>query len=694
MPSLSLQTAQQPANTRIAIRGIGSAGNAAIEPSVGAFVDGVYIARPGSLLGGLNDVAGIEVLRGPQGTLFGRNASMGALNITTNRPKNEFEAEVEGRLGMYDNRMVKAMVNTPLSDTIAFRVSGIYDEDDGFGRNDLYGGEEFGGFRTLGVRAGLLFELGDNIEWLLRADYQNMKGGGNSGPITVLSDTVTPQNALLFNQRLNGLTPYLDSSYGRHVRQLTGGRLDDDQWGISSEINWFIGDYTLKLISSYRDWDYYQDEQDAMGTQAFLFGREGNFLSETHSQELQLTSPDDMFDGLLSFVAGLYYFHEDYAITENLNLGRDYCQFVVAQAAPALLAGCNAGPLKGAANSDFRQETESLAAYGQATFNITDDLFLTGGIRYSHDDKDGSLVVNVINPGARIVRGANNIPDLEFSGGKVTYRANISYKPVDDVMLFATFATGYKSGGFDSDYGPGAVINRVFNPETTKNYELGVKSQFLDRKITANFTLFETDINDFQLRSYNGTSFSVRNAGSIQQRGVEFELSYHPISGLDLGVNGTRLDSEYTSFANAPNLPGFGGTQDLTGKRAPTSPKWQGVAFVNYNGPLTNSLDWGISTNLSFQSQSDVGASSDSNPQGFQDGYALLGARLSLSDASEKWEAFISAENITDKRYCNLTFPQPLGRVLGTTDATTGNGIIRCNLGTPATVYIGGKVRF
>jgi iron complex outermembrane receptor protein len=691
VPSFSVQKAQQSANTRLAIRGIGSSGNSAIEPSVGAFVDGIYIPRPGSLLAGLNDIASVEVLRGPQGTLFGRNASMGAISFHTTRPDDEFLLEVNGEYGSYDRRRLNIIANTPVSDRAAFRISGLYDETDGFGKNELTG-KRFGYSRLLSARAALELELTDTLTWTVRGDYQQVKGDGQ-GQQSVVADSFTPTARANFITRTGGRVPILDDTYTFRARHTTDGSLRDEQYGVASDLSLDADGFTIRLLSSYRKWSAHQVEDDSSLTAADIFGRDARFSSKAHSQELQISSPDDLFDDKLSFVAGLYYFREVYGLDEVMNLGSGYCSSIIAYAAPARLAACNAGPLDRASTFAFEQETESMAGYGQATFNVTDRLHLTGGIRYSHDSKRGDLDSRVFNT-ANVLRANDLVNNLIFNGGKVTYRANITYDLAPDTIVFATWATGYKSGGFDAGNGSTLGRNRVFRPETTTNWELGIKSQLLDRRLTANATLFRTDVNDFQLRSYNGTAFSVRNAGSIRQQGVEFELTARPVRGLSVGVTGTRLWSEYTDFRNAPGLPGFGGVQDLTGRRAPTSPRWQGVANAKYEGELSGSIGWSLSTDLSFQSASDIGTAGDGNPQTVQAAYGLLGARLSIFSTDDKWEAYVGGENLTDKGYCTIITSQPLNGPLGVNDPATGGTLQRCVVGDPMTVRAGFKLRF
>jgi iron complex outermembrane receptor protein len=690
-PGLTAYRATQSANTRLSIRGIGSSGNTAIEPSVGAFVDGIYIARPGSLLAAINDVAGIEVLRGPQGTLFGRNASVGALSFRTNEPTKDFEGQVTAEYGNYDRARLTGVVNLPVSDTIATRFSALYDRYDGYGRN-LLDGSRVGGNETASFRGAVRAEVTPDLTWLVRGDYQRQRGDGQA-IVTIDAATVTPTAAANFARRLNGLVPRLDGTYSYGVRQNTAGALRDDQWGLSSDLALQAGDFTLRLLSGYRDWRNRQVERDISLTPADLYGRAARYRSKTHSQELQLISPSDLLDDHLSFVAGLYYFREDYSIGSTASFGTGYCNIYIRNVRPASLAACNAGPQSGAADSNFNQITTSYAAYGQATVKLTDRWDVTGGLRYSHDSKDGNIVAAVFNSAAAGIV-APDAASLRFDGGKLTYRANTTFRPIEDVMLFATVSSGYKSGGLDSGTGNTLGTARVFRPETTTNYELGFKTQTLGRKLTVNGTLFRMDIDEFQLRSYNGVFFSVRNAGSIRQQGMEFEVTARPAKDLVLGLAATRLASRYTDFRNAPGLPGFGGTQNLTGARLPFSPKWQGNASIDYRVPSIGGWDVGFNTRLAFTSDIDVGGGGDANPQGIQDGYSLLGARVTLFSPSDRLEFAVAGENLTDQGYCTLKYSQTLAAGLGLNDPATGGTVQRCVLGEPRTVRFSAKLRF
>lgn len=685
-PGFNAFRSAQAANTRLSIRGIGSPGNAAIEPSVGAFVDGIYIPRPGPLLAGLNDIASIEVLRGPQGTLFGRNASVGAISFHTAAPDRDVGGLLSIEGGSYGAWRAKAIANLPVAETVSTRLALLYDHTDGYGRN-LLTNDRFGKKATFSARGSVRAELSPTVTWLLRGDYQRQSGDGQS-VVTVDAATVTPAFAANFNTRLSGLIPRLDATYSYAVRQYTEGRLRDNQGGVSSDLSIGLGESTLRLLSGYRVWHNKQSELDIPYTQALLLGRDAEYRSKSHSQELQFISPSDR---PLTFVGGLYYFRERYKTGTIINIGPDLCGVYVRNVSPGQLATCLAGPQANAASNRFNQVTESLAAYGQLTYRLTPSWDVTAGIRYSHDDKTGTLVSILGNP----VIGSLNAPDnanLEFKGGKTTYRLNTTFRPADDVMLFATVSTGYKSGGFDTGLGNTLGNNRVFDPETVTNYEVGAKTQFLDRRVTLNATLFRMDVDDFQLRSFNGTFYLVRNAGSIRQQGVEFDIAVRPTPSLTFTLSGTRLASKYTDFRNAPPRPGQTGVQDLTGARVPYSPKWQGTAAIDYERQLDSG--WGIHANLhtGFNSDIDVGIAGDGNPQGIQPGYALLGARFAVTLPGERLELALSGENLTKQGYCVTKYGMTLAGGLGLN--SNGSTVMRCVLGEPRTFRASATLRF
>ena len=694
-PNLNFTTAAQTANTRIQIRGVGTSGNSAIEPSVASFVDGVYIPRIGSLLAGLNDISSVEVLRGPQGTLFGRNASMGAVVLNTTEPKDEFEGRMQGSYGSYNRVRLSGIVNIPVSDTAAFRFSSVYYRADGVGRNEL-DGSRMGKENGFSIRGAFRWEPNERVKWVLRGDFVDLGGDGNN-VLTVVSKTVTPTIAANWLARtdpdgagpLTGSLPILDDTYNWRVRQDTGGTLDDKNWGVVSDLNVDLGgDFAMRIISSYRDWHNFQYQENTVAIPGSPYGRPGGFDSQSHSEEFQFISPDDMLNGHLKFVAGIYYFEEDYWINEGLDLKPPYCNVLIRNAQPTRLATCLAQQQVPGTRFNFFQNTKSLAGYGEATLMLGDKFSITGGIRATKDEKVGDLSSIVYNT---TITRANETTALRLDASATTYRLNATYKPTEDIMVFASYATGFKSGGFDSSPPTTAAVgsaNRTFLPERTKNWELGVKSSLFDRKLIFNATLYRTRIDDLQFRTFDGLTFRTRNNGKVQQQGVEVDIVARPVPELTLTLGTAYLDSKYLDFRGAPNLPAFGGTQDLTGTRLPFSPKWQGAASAAYEGRLNQDLKWSLRADLSFASASNVGAQGDNNPDAIQPGYALLGARFGIGAEDGNWEVAVAGQNLTNKAYCLNMAPQVQDQQFLLRNTVTGGTVLRCTLNEPRQVNI------
>ena len=700
--NLSLSTSGQVTNTRVQIRGIGTAGNTAIEPSVAFFVDGIYIPRVGSLLAGLNDIASVEVLRGPQGTLFGRNASVGAVLLNTGEPGRDFSADMFASIGNYGRHRASAVVNMPINETLSTRVSLLAFEGDGFTRNDLTG-KRVGRNDAFSSRVAVKWNVTPELTWTLRGDYQHLTGDGQIAP-TVIEKTVTPAAAANFRARLDpdgagplvGQTPYLTGTYRRHVFQNMEGDLQDYQAGLASNLTWELpSGFSVKLLSAYRDWHDRQFQETGAYLPQKFATRLSTFDSQSHSEELQLLSPKDLLGGKANFVAGLYYFEEDYDINQGADLFPENCTvFLRNTSTAARVAQCLANPLKDASRSFFSQTTKSYAGYVQATYNVTDQVSVTGGVRYSKDDKDGIFRAATLNPTAA---QAPEVTPLVHNKDKITYRLNATYRPVERVMLFASFATGFKSGGFDASPGTTAAIgavNRTFQPELTKNYELGMKSEFFDRRLQANATLYRMDISEFQFRSYDGLQFRVRNNGEVRQQGIEFDLVGRPIPPLTVTFSAAYLDSKYTDFRGAPPLPAFTAPRDLTGERLPFSPKWQGAASAQYIGDLPGGLSWMARADLAFTSSQNLSASGDNNPDAVQSGYQTLGARLAIRGPEERWELALSGQNLTKEAFCNVIFNQPNNAAYGLNNAATGGTVLRCALNEPRTVALEARAKF
>ncbi|WP_189338553.1 TonB-dependent receptor [Sphingobium sp. SCG-1] len=694
VPGLSFNRGGQIANVRLNIRGVGAQTGTSVEPSVATFIDDVYIPRPGSVIGHFFDVGSIEVLRGPQGTLFGRNASVGALNIHSNQPTDNLEGEVALQGGSFDTYEATGVLNVPVKEGFSLRAAGLLSTTDGFARSTITG--PFGKLRTYAGRLMAKIEPVDNLTWLLRGDYTRNTGDG-AIPVEVKPDTVTAAGAANFARVLGGVVPDLTNPFDHVVNQVGGGALTSRQYGLTSDLSFDFGDgFTARLINSNRNWWQVQDERDVVLTPRELAGRRSTFDSNSWTHELQLISPKDkLLDGRLDFVAGIYLLHEDLRLDETYVFGADWCSYAVAAARPALVASCRAAPGDPGTYFDFHQTTKSIAGYAQATLAVTDTLDLTLGGRYTRDRKTGTFVQLVQNPSGVLLRAAEN-SNLRFSDGRFTYKVNLSYKPTDDVLIFANYSTGFKSGGFNSA-GSSVILNqtRIFNSETVKNMELGTKLTLANGIATLNATAYRMDIDDFQDRAFDGVGYRVFNAASLRQQGVELEATVRPTNGLRLNGSVAYLDSAFLSYPNASGLPGFGGTQDLKGKPNNYSPKWQGSVGIQYDSAIGDSA-YALTarTDMSFVSDSNVGAVTDNNPQSIQKGYQLVGARVTLHGPNDRWSLALFGDNLFDKNYFSYIYSQGLDSVFGVRDRTTGGTLMRGVVGMPRTLGLRFEYRY
>jgi iron complex outermembrane receptor protein len=697
---------------RVNIRGIGAVGNTTIEPSVAIFVDGAYVPRAGAVVSSLLDIESVEVLRGPQGTLFGRNASVGALSLHSAAPKlGDLSGRITGEIGSFDRAKAEGVINVPVGDHAAFRFAGLHQSLQGPWHNKL-DGKRYGGTTDNVFRGSFRAQAGP-IDWVFRADYSKIKGDAVTD-IEFDKDSVSQAALTRLNAVLNGGP---DTNFNdRNFNQLVTADLHDRQWGVNSTLSWDVGGgSTVRLINSYRDWKNTQLDGDVVFSPAPVISRTGNFASKSQNHELQFISPTRTWlDGHLDMVAGLYYFHEKFNLGENIHENTQYCNIAFPILPPSnpqaplflmLRNGCNltlaahGGTFENAAVQEVFQKVDSYAGYAQANVYLNDQFFATLGGRYTKDKKEGtySQVANTFI-GANIFRAPEALTFPDLDQGRFTYRLGLNYQATKDHLIYASYSTGYKSGGYNSGGGavsltPGnnpALTKRVFDRETVQDWELGTKNSWLDNRLTTNLNFYRMDISGFQDRAFDGVSFTVLNAGKLRQQGFEFDGVARPLNGLSLFASVAYLDSNFLDYTNAPGLPGcaaaspaavptvckdagLGLQQNLNGKPAPNSPKWSGRVGFDWTGNFgSGGWTWDATSNLSFFSKQYEGIITDANPQTIEPSYAVLGARFSVSTPDSRWTASIFGNNLLNKQYGLANLYQPLDSSLGLRNTIPG----------------------
>jgi iron complex outermembrane receptor protein len=697
-PNFTVMRGTQTANLRLNIRGVGAASNSAIDPSIGTFVDGVYVPRPGSLFAAMNDISSAEVLRGPQGTLFGRNSTVGAVLLNSTSPGDDIGGSIELQAGNYGERKIAGAFDLPVGDRLAFRIAGLSDTRDGYAYN-RYNDTKFATVDADALRVGMRWDITDDLSWTVKYDHSSM-GGDGKAELEIDPKTLTAASTARLNLILRGNPPDLEDPWDHESNQRITGGVDDSQWGVVSDLSLQLGgDYTVRLLSGYRDWSNRQLESDVLFMPADFLARTGIFDSTSQSHELQLISPqNELLGGRLDFVTGLYYFQEDFHIGEIFGLGANFCGLVPAPARPACAASGNKAT---ATDLDFNQDANNFAVYGQANVGITDTVDLVLGARWTQDNKDGSFVQGVNNPFGGLLRAPEST-DLKLDDDQLTYRAGVNWRPGDDLLVFASYSTGYKSGGFNSGGGTAALgQKRLFDKETADNYEAGVKWTLADGRAHLNGTIFRMDLSDFQDRAFDGASFTVINAGNVRNQGVELDVDWAATDWMSVFAAAGYLDSEFTKYPNASCLPypaqvNANCTQDLKGARPGFAPKWQGSTGLQFQGDLPmGNVGYMLRSDVSYTDDMNVNQINDNNPQGIQKGYTLVSARASLLfGADRNFALSLFGDNLTDENYCTGRVNQPFDSQLGLRDPVSGGTVMRCQVNVPRTYGVSLKVSF
>lgn len=709
-PSISVNKFLAPFQSSIRIRGVGSnVSSPIVEPSVSMVIDGVVISRQASFFTDLVDIEQIEVLRGPQSTLFGKNAVAGALNISTARPSlDKFDGLVEATYNSFDDVALRGTISAPLTSTLGFRLTGSYfDEGRGAIENVLSGGPSLSGDRSIGVRGKLLWEPTADTEFMLIGDYRHA-----SGPNTVRTPVRFESLAV---QNLYGVGP-VDTNNRRVA--INGGPFgghdySSDDWGVSLEGNTKLGEVTLTSITAYRRYNLdsvfdadglpttvtpsgYDDLVTIPGVGSVTTGRlpltgvtqlSSELKSDQFSQEIRLTSPSS---GSFRWLVGGYY----WSTTLNFDNRQvqALCPFntaapgfrapppqpVLGDGDPQALTGACSFPAPNGVNNRFRTiydvSTDYLAGFGQVDLDLGSRVTLTAGARYQHD------VFNYKVSGG--LGGTFTVPNTAvslapFTGASrqvnnvLTGKASATYKIDQSNNVYASYSRGYKGPGADAPANLAVAPASPLLPERVDAYELGYKGRLFDA-LNLNVALFWQDFSNLQQQAYNfqTTTFQAVNAGTSRQRGVEADATLRVSPRLQFTGSLTYLDAIYTSFPNAdcfaprvldtacrykliPGAPAAG-TKDVSGQRVVFSPKWSYNIAANYRIPIGPN-SWLINANYRFV-DSQISASSQ-DPLSVLPSYGILDLRVGVEFEDGRYSVTGFVNNVFDKSFSVFTQP-------------------------------------
>lgn len=648
------------ASSQIFIRGIGQTDFTAVtDPGVGLYIDGVYLARSMGGAMAFLDLEQVEVVKGPQGTLFGRNTIGGAISLTTARPRRYFAGQVKAQVGNDNMRNLVASVDIPISDTLFSKISVASADRDGYviRVND---GIDLGDDNTLNARVKLLWEPSEDFTMDFIADYTKEEENGSPSVSRGLNEqsTFPYLNNAFLNSACSVPAVFAPSGPGRETngdpnclnysRDLgpfkSGGTgkvaSDFENYGFTLIADWAISEsVNLKSITGYRDIDSYS-ARDADNTEQTVFHTEDIFTQDQFSQELQFSG--ESADDSLKWIVGLFYFEES---ADNPN------EIII-----------NPG-VQGTFLSGGQVENESYAVFSQVTYSATERLDLTLGLRYSDETKsfipysytrEGEVYVSqngTIGIGdTTLPHGPNRlVPDVwvEQSFDDVTAMYSASYDIAESVMGYASYSEGFKSGGFDQRFG--AILEDVseFSPETANAYEIGLKTSLLDNSLRLNMSAFSTDYEDLQLVVRRGFAPVTLNAGKAEIAGFEAEATFVPNEFWLVQFSMGYIDAEYVDLSNVLDEPDILATVSLDSKLAKT-PEFTGSLGIAYY----LDSDWGLITPRIDINYSD--SYFNDAPNSFyvaQDEFTLVHASIAFTTNNDKWDLVLSARNITDERY-------------------------------------------
>lgn len=602
--------ASQP---RPAIRGIGSSDRgAAGDPSTAVFVDEVYLGRPAAVAIDAFDVERIEVLKGPQGTLWGKNVVGGAVHVVNRRPSlSGLDASVAATYGNYDQVDLAGYANLPLTSTLAARISASSRTHDGYVRN-VFLDSDVDDADTKSVRGQLLWTPTDRLSILAAADGTRDRGTMQARHTI----GVDPSSASAAVWR-----PTIDRNPDT-TRMETNGVQDRDTYGLRLNIDYRFDGFVLSSITSYRWLDYtaFGDGDGGNPTTNRINIQGGQFEnSEFWSQELRLAA---LPGARLSWVGGLYLYHADTDRTDTL----------VLDSPPA-----PSGTFLAVDRYDQANVTDSVAVFGDATYAVTQRLNLFGGVRYSRDEKDYS--VSTAASTALIRSAARYSVSADDAWEQTTWRLGADYDLSDDAMVYGLVSTGFKSGGFQDTPATAASAATPFGAETAINYELGLKARLFNRSLTFNPSLFWTDYDDLQVRRSVGFDTFTTNAGSARIRGVEIAALWRPLDGVSLNLAYGYTDARFRELVD--------NGADLSGNRLNRNPKHKLTVSPAYERRLASGAK--VSAAIDVQYESKIFDDIDNNPVNVREPRTLVDARLGFESPDGRWEASLWGKNLGDE---------------------------------------------
>ena len=695
----NVHVAEASAGTQMFIRGIGSGVNYGFEQSVGTFVDGVYFGRGRSARGKFLDIERVEVLKGPQSTLFGKNTVAGALNITTAQPTEEFEGYVSaGYTTELEAMTITSMVSGPLSDTVRGRLAVRAYDDKGYVENLAANGVDGPQNESVYVRGTLAIDLNEDWTATIKAENGYVDIIGRQELISE-TNAATGPSAALYGSPLGSTNFAAGFGYTTYEQNVDDLPLFDDTESNTFQVtlDGTFAEHGVKIVLASTDYEF-TNSLDSDYSPLKLLNRGRNEEHEQLSAEFIISSPsDDKFE----YLAGGFYQQEDLSNARYTHVDMSAVGPLQAgvfgqlnTANPALggasfagmflggnlVPATDSGILDATARSFFSQDAESWSVFAEGTYNLSDTLRVTAGLRYSEDEKEMSKrgTVGYIDPtaaastlvpaqlaavyGSALKLATVHSYTRDRKEDHVTGHVNVQWDMTNDAMVYLELGNGYKAGGFDEDNGMGRQVETLngvsddladFEDESVDTIEIGAKINLADGRGRLNIATFSSTYEDVQVSTFDGNAaFVVGNAAESEVQGIEADVLYRLTEELTLNGAFAYLDATYKSFpgAGCTNAQSIatptGCVQDLTGKPLQFAPEHTANVGVTYETELSSGLL--LSAGLDYNWTDDVVVSADLDDNLVQKSYGKLNARISLA-GNDQWQVSLVGKNITDE---------------------------------------------
>jgi len=634
VPSLQFDSFS-PGIPRYFIRGIGNTTrSSSVDSAVGIFVDEVYMGRPEMTNNDFSDIERVEVLRGPQGTLFGRNVVGGAISFFSRKPDDQVIAEASATIGNYNKRDARVYASGPVAENVFAKIAVATRNHDGYAFNTTTN-NDIEDEQYIGIRGALRFVPNENLDIQINADTSRRRGTGAWWDLYIEGpNSLGKSNA--------------DPRRGRNHAE--DGYADTDNNGVSLNVNWDTGAGTVTSITAYREAESL-DRANTTGlyvapltdpnrfqTHLALFIQEDDNWSRQYSQELRYASDSE---GPLNYVVGAFAYHD------NVHHIR-YTDFRFV-----------AFNIQGRAIYDAGNQTDSIAFFGNGTYDITEDFNIQAGLRWSQDKKDHIVTTSGTNSTPWRNRGVI-VPGFTAPGEEkwdaFTPSVSFNYQVTDDHFVYASASRGFKSGGYNDTDTEAASAERAFAPEYAWNYEVGAKTQWLDNRVRFNASAFYIDYTDLQVSVIVTLDpllppFTLTgNAGAAEVKGLETEWTFVPVDNLNIYGNYTYTDSKLKNLTL--------GTVVADGNKLARAPKHKMLIGASYAMPVTDTIT--ATARADYSHQSLFYSTINNSPVEIVPSAETVDAGLTFSGIADHWELEFWGKNLTDELNLNTISLVPL----------------------------------